>query len=238
MAKFVDSNWTKAVKISNQLKADVYSSVVSISYDGKKLFLIRKDILTGNEDEGNIYMSEWNGTRWSSMKRLNKNMWGAKSQGKFEKYVKIWPNAKFIYMMRDGRDILASQLNTGSFNPKIEQVAKAWSDRIVRFNRLLEQKKIKGCIVKYEELACNTEEYLNKVCSNLNIPFHENMLNHSKHDISLLHEPRGQLSAAQVAKPIDTTSIGRWKNDLDEEQIKIFQDIAGNELKEYNYEIV
>lgn len=74
MSKLVDGKWTKAKNVSKNIKADVYTSVVSISYNGKKLFLIRKDILTGNEDEGNIYMSEWNGTRWMPMKKLNKNI--------------------------------------------------------------------------------------------------------------------------------------------------------------------
>lgn len=74
MSKLVDDKWEKAVKISKNIRADVYTSVVSISYDGKKLFLIRKDVLTGIEDEGNIYMSEWNGTRWLPMEKLNKNI--------------------------------------------------------------------------------------------------------------------------------------------------------------------
>ncbi len=172
------------------------------------------------------------------MKRLNKNLWGAKSQGKFEKYTSVWQKAKFIYMMRDGRDILASQMNTGSFNPETEKVAKAWVDRIKRFKNLMQRNEINGIVVKYEELAFNTEKTLRQTCDEIGIPFHGNMLNHSKHDISLLHEPRGQLSAAQVAKPIDTSAIGRWKKDLDETQIKIFQDVAGKELEEWKYEIV
>ena len=170
------------------------------------------------------------------MNRLGKKVWGAKSQGKFDKYKLVWPEAKFIYMLRDGRDILASQLNTGNFNPDVEKVAKAWTSKIKTFNNLVKDKKINGFVVKYEELAKNTEDTLKKLFNKLEIEFHENSLNHSDHDISLLHEPRGQLSAEQVSKPIDTSSIGRWKKDLDEKSIKKFNSIAHKELEDYGYD--
>ena len=95
-----------------------------------------------------------------------------------------------------------------------------------------------GFVVKYEELACNTEDTLKKLFDKLDIKFHENSLNHSVHDISLLHEPRGQLSAEQVSKPIDTKSIGRWKKDLDLVTIKKFNSIAQKELEAYGYELL
>ena len=122
MAKLVDGKWAKAVKISKNIRADVYTSVVSISYDGKKLFLIRKDILTGNEDEGNIYMSEWNGTRWMPMKKLNQNI----NTDNWETHASLSKDGTKLYFtsVRDegfgGLDIYVSTIDeTGDWGPAI-----------------------------------------------------------------------------------------------------------------------
>ena len=112
------------------------------------------------------------------MNRLGKKVWGAKFQGNFEKYNSVYPEAKFIYMLRDGRDILASQMNVGNFKPEVEKIAKAWSDRIKRFKKLKDKKEINVIMVKYEDLASNTEVTLKKLYKELEIEFHANSLNH------------------------------------------------------------
>ena len=122
MSKLVDGKWTKAVKISKNIRSDVYTSVVSVSHDGKKLFLIRKDILTGNEDEGNIYMSEWNGTRWMPMKKLNKNI----NTDNWETHASLSKDETKLYFtsVRDegygGLDIYVSTIDeSGDWGPAI-----------------------------------------------------------------------------------------------------------------------
>ena len=47
----------------------------------------------------------------------------------------------------------------------------------------------------------------------------------------------GHLSADQVNKPINTTSIGRWKRDLTATEIATFESIAGPTLRELGYEL-
>ena len=97
---FVNDEWTKAKKITKQLKADEYTSVVSISRDGTKLFLLRKDILTAKEDEGNIYMSEFKSGRWMPMEKLNKNI----NTTKWETHASINNDGTKLYFSseRDG----------------------------------------------------------------------------------------------------------------------------------------
>ena len=69
-----DNKWTKAERVTKDVGADEYTSTVSLSYDGKRLYLMRKDILVGNEDEGNIYVSEYKNDSWTAMKKLNENI--------------------------------------------------------------------------------------------------------------------------------------------------------------------
>ncbi len=99
-SKFINNEWAKAEKITKQLNADEYTSVVSISRDGTKLFLLRKDILTAKEDEGNIYVSEFVDNKWTPMKKLNKNI----NTTKWETHAAISADGTKLYFSseRDG----------------------------------------------------------------------------------------------------------------------------------------
>lgn len=119
---FENEEWTKAKKITNQLKADEYTSVVSISRDGKKLFLLRKDILTAKEDEGNIYMSELISGNWTPMKKLNKNI----NTEKWETHASLSGDGTKLYFSSDreggygGLDIYVSTIDaTGDWGPAV-----------------------------------------------------------------------------------------------------------------------
>jgi len=61
-------------------------------------------------------------------------------------------------MVRDGRDVLASQLNTGSFNKTPAEIAKGWVNTNLRFSKLIENKNIRAYEVFYERLANQPEE--------------------------------------------------------------------------------
>jgi hypothetical protein len=167
--------------------------------------------------------------------RVGKQNWGMKIQTAFERYHALWPQARHIYIMRDGRDILASQLNTGSFNPDPGQLGKNWTARAANFERFLERSGATGAIVKYEDLAREPEKALETLCSQIGLPFSDQMLRHHEHDISLLHKPRGQLSAARVAKPIDESAIGRWRQDLSKDQLQAFMETAGEAVERWGY---
>lgn len=122
MSKKVNDEWTKAKRITKIIKADVYTSAVSLSHDGKKLFLMRKDILTANEDEGNIYMSEYKNNHWTPMKKLNKNI----NTSKWETFASISNDGTRLYFTSDrpggygGLDIYVSYIDeNGEWGPAV-----------------------------------------------------------------------------------------------------------------------
>ena len=66
---FVDTGWTKAIVINEQLKAGKNTVPTAITGDGKILYTVRDD-----NDNGNIYASHFKNGVWSKMKKLNKNI--------------------------------------------------------------------------------------------------------------------------------------------------------------------
>ncbi|NSW46328.1 MAG: OmpA family protein [Bacteroidales bacterium] len=70
-AKKVDGKWSEPVNITKQLGAGNQQRTVpvSISSDGKELYLVRDD-----NDDGNIYVSFLKNDKWTKMKPLNKHI--------------------------------------------------------------------------------------------------------------------------------------------------------------------
>src|SRR5690606_18835505 len=99
------------------------------------------------------------------MQTTGKSIWGAKCTSRFEEYVEVWPEACFINMLRDGRDVLASQLNTGSFNPNPTQLGASWAKQHLRFQKLAQEGVIQGLTVRYENLVSDPEPEIRAICA-------------------------------------------------------------------------
>lgn len=167
------------------------------------------------------------------MNRDGKSRWGMKCNNAFEDYLGRWPNACFLGMLRDGRDVLASQLNTGDFKKTPAEVAEGWVKTQRRFASLVEEPRINAYTVRYERLTQDPEPELRNICEAIGVPFNENMLRHNESELTIFKA--SHLSRDRVVRSIDTKMIGRWKRDLSAEQLDEFVQSAGEDLKRFGY---
>jgi hypothetical protein len=167
------------------------------------------------------------------MKRVDKRRWGMKCLNDFEDYIALWPQACFLNMLRDGRDVLASQLNTGNFKQSPTEVAKGWQNTIHRFEQLIERTDVKALMVRYEALTENPEPKLRSICTFLGLSFDPAMLHHQELDLTIFKA--NHLSWHRVSSAIDTSMIGRWRNDLAPDQLADFVSVAGDDLARHGY---
>ena len=170
------------------------------------------------------------------MQIQQKSRWGLKCNNQFKDYATVWPNACFLNIIRDGRDVLASQLNTGSFRNSPAQVGKGWANTHLKFREFSKQANIKAYEVFYEKLVQNPEQEIKKICNFLEIKFHDSMLNFYKQKLDIYKT--SHLSLNRISKPIDSSKIGRWKKELTPEQLEQFNSTAKeamNILGYYNY---
>lgn len=167
------------------------------------------------------------------MRKEGKKRWGMKCTNRFSDYVDAWPNCVFLNMLRDGRDVLASQLNVGNFKNSPEDVAKGWVQTHEKFDKLLEKKAINGTFVSYETLTTKPEDELRRICDVIDLPFDDEMLHHSEQDLTVFSA--SHLSGDRISSNIDTKSIGRWKQDLNDSQLEKFLSIAGSMMRKHGY---
>ncbi|HXK39213.1 MAG TPA: sulfotransferase, partial [Candidatus Paceibacterota bacterium] len=167
------------------------------------------------------------------MHREGKKQWGLKCSSSYEIYTELWPSARFLNVIRDGRDVLASQLLTGSFRNSPEEVGAGWSQTHLRFRRLVERGVIRGHEVRYEELVTNTEETTAEICAFLGLDYEPVMIRHHEKDLTIFGAQH--LSGARVARPVDESSVGRWKQDLSGDQVERFLSTASDAMTQLGY---
>lgn len=167
-------------------------------------------------------------------RREGKPYWGLKCNNQYADYLDVWPNARFVNMVRDGRDVLSSQLNTGSFRKSPSEVATSWSNTHRKFRELLREPGVMAEEVFYERLAREPRESLVEALTGIGLDFHDRMLAHHTADLTVYKA--SHLSMEQLKKPISDSQVGRWRNDLNRVQLEEFEAVAGEMLEELGYQ--
>lgn len=169
-----------------------------------------------------------------------KERWGIKIMREIkrpDRYLKVWPKAQFIHIIRDGRDVAASQLiEHGKWGYEdIKKAASGWVEIIESFRKYGSPE---NCLeIRYEDLVLDAEKAIRKMTEFLGVEFEPDMLRHNEVEHTLFDNPYNHASINQVVKPLNDSSIERFRNDLTPEQIEKFWDIAGSQLAELGYKL-
>ena len=155
----------------------------------------------------------------------------------------LWPEAKFVHMIRDGRDVCLSILDwkkrdrtpgryaTWEDDP-VSTIALWWKRR-VRLGREAGASLDPGLYheVRYESLVARPAEECEALCSFLGVPFDDAMLR--------FHEGRTKmkpgLDAKKAWRPI-TLGLRDWRAEMPAEDLERFEAAAGDLLEELGYE--
>jgi|GEM_PF-1365422 len=173
------------------------------------------------------------------MIREKAEFWGTKCQGNFKDYTFLWPRARFVYILRNGLDILASQKTNGAFNPDPHRLGRQWRDHLSQFEKFKTRHPNVGvAIVSYERLVTDPDREMREVCRQIDLDFDSEMTRQHERKSTLTNNPRGQLSAERVQQPIDASAIGRWRETLSKEDAEQFLEGCGgtDQFERFNLE--
>jgi hypothetical protein len=163
---------------------------------------------------------------------------------------RILPEARFIHIIRDGRDSALS-LRPLWFAPAqdITTLAQQWQ-RLVRAARADAREDYLE--IRYEDLVTDAETALRKVCAFIDLPFDEVMLRYyeraperlkqhvTMHNASgvvlVTHEQRVRQDKL-LMEPPSQERISRWKSEMTSEEQGEFEAAAGGLLQELGYEL-
>lgn len=164
--------------------------------------------------------------------------WGIKIMrdiGKPHPYAGAWPGAQFVHIIRDGRDVAASQIGEhGTWGyADIEAAASGWADLIGR------SRAASGAVsileIRYEDLVQDPGHTVAEVLEYLGLAWDDAVLSHSQQKQSLYDNPYNHPSLDSVREAINTSAVGRYREDLLPAQTKAFERVAGATLAALGY---
>lgn len=139
---------------------------------------------------------------------------------------------KFIHLIRDGRDVATSMLKMEWGPNTIQEAARSWKEIIQGSRKHLG--KDYYIEVKYEQLIAESDKTLKEVCNFIGERYSDKMLDYyKKKDMGGERES----SFKQVSKPLYTTSVQKWEVELSRDEIKSYEEIAGEELVMLGYRL-
>jgi hypothetical protein len=156
----------------------------------------------------------------------------------------IFPDARFIHVLRDGRDVACSLITMDWINPvtgrkwdyiqNIASAARYWREVVTAARQQAEHPSLADRVleVRYEKLVANPQREMQGILTFLGEPWDDAVLAHHKKDRS--SEPI-EASTRQAGKPINRGSLGRWQQEMARSDRQAFKAEAGALLKELGY---
>lgn len=158
-----------------------------------------------------------------------------------ELLAKLFPSARFIHLVRDYRDNLASLLEVDFEMPNVTLLTYRWkySFRVIEKAAFMHPQRF--YTIKYEDLVQNPENQFSRLCSFLGIPedptifrFHER-----KKELENTFPPEIlQRYFGSLMQPIDDRKVGVYKQKLTSKQIRIADLVAGETAEKAGYQRV
>lgn len=152
---------------------------------------------------------------------------------------KIFPEAKFIHIIRDYRDNFVSIKNVDFELPVPSLVVQKWKYFYKKFKKDSLSNPDSYRLQNYEKLARNPQTEFAQLCDFIGINYNESVFNfHEKKDDLLKQYPSGYIKTyhTSLLEKVNTSKIGVWKMQLSVNQVKIMDYTAGYIAEESGYE--
>jgi hypothetical protein len=152
----------------------------------------------------------------------------------FDVLTEIFPDAKFIHVVRDGRDVACSHLEVGQrylesntditkpdSSPLVSPLVCGilWTETVQRGMQICGPESTlfrqgRCLTVRYADLVFHTERELSRICNLLGIEFEKTMLHPERcpHDVVV---DGLWVTKEKYFRPVAVSSIQRWRKDMD-----------------------
>jgi len=165
-----------------------------------------------------------------------KQRWGDKTPGYgrfLDELRQIFPSARFVHLIRDGRDVACSLARVPWYEGSIVRMASDWKKSVRRARRsgLGRDDYLE---VRYEDLVTDTVPTLHRVCSHLDVIWADSMLAYPRRLDDKLPSHR-KAWHQRTREGVSSDRIGIWRREMTAVDLWNFERVAGDLLEELGY---
>ncbi len=186
--------------------------------------------------------------------REGKSRYGDKTPGyvkEMRRIQRVLPEARFVHIIRDGRDVSLSHLRMNWGPETYAESARLWRNRI-RKARKMAPSVNHYMEIRFEDLVADTEGILRRVCDFIDLEFDPVMLDYHERAEGRLAEKARELprknrpnqsaearieSHVMAREPPRSDRIGMWRERMTPEEVAEYEAVAGDMLVELGYEL-
>lgn len=143
------------------------------------------------------------------------------------------PGSAYVFIVRDPRDVLASQLER-RFDRPATQVARHWARYVSRFRRFASGHPDRTALVRYEDLVVDRDTGLDGIFGAIGLDYGDEVVRFYDSNASI-HGTRHN-NAPNVGRDLYSSSIGRWRDDLDAGQVRDILRRCSRQMAAVGYE--
>ena len=180
----------------------------------------------------------------------NFSIWGDKNNfyiNYLEELLRLYGNAHFLHIIRDGRDVACSyrevmaMQSKSLYAPKLSidmaEIAREWAENVMKADLFMDSiPRNQSMTIAYESLVMRPLETVEIVCQWLNLKFEPEMLNFYQVNQKNKLEPELLMDwKARTCQPIGSQTVGRYKTLLSGDELAIFEAVADSVLKKFQY---
>ncbi|XP_019872900.1 protein-tyrosine sulfotransferase [Aethina tumida] len=146
--------------------------------------------------------------------------------------IDLFPNAKFIFMVRDGRatahSIITRKVTITGFDlTSYRQCMKKWNGAVEAMNNQCRELGPSRCLrVPYEQLVLHPKEWMEKVLKFLDLDWHDAVLHHEDYINNGISLSKVERSSDQVIKPVNLEALTKWVGNIPDDVVRDMADIA------------
>lgn len=134
--------------------------------------------------------------------------------------LRIWPNARLIHLVRDGRDVCASWIRHGWIGSGYE-AAPGWVDELVTWRAVASGVDSRQRMeMRFEHLVTDPVRELRRLCTFIGEHYEDEMLRYPERS---------------TYGPVDPDQAGKWASQLGVHDLRLFEALAGEELVRQGY---
>lgn len=140
-------------------------------------------------------------------KRNRKPVLCAVSHFHFDRLLQLWPQARFIHIVRDGRDVAYSCIREKGWSGNPWLATERWMEAERLWDKIGNQiPKERILEITYEELVCQPVQTLDRICQFLGMSYHPAMMTYP------------QTSTYELP---DSKYVGLWQYQFNKRQIQL-----------------